>query len=327
MVTLETLRTVTTVPNVTTVHQSWEAERRPWRRLGPDKTDTLLIGCPVCLIGCPVCLFCPVPQDCYRMRTIEWTCSAAPYPTRGRHEWRSCQAPCGCCTRPMMLRERSARLREAEEALKTIAVAEAAEALWARAKDATKLFEAIRAKLLNQAAYGGRMSPSEAETGNQSRGTAILIRCPIVTQGRTSSPAGASAYVPPALTCGDAMMPSCMSHGRTPTSEPSAFASNKTWAPSEAPRALENSSDTLHPPTSNWRAMCSAPSISILRRLNMPSGFIGRVAPLPCADAATHHGPAHPTQSSEGARSGRRGLPIARRPGRRTPTLAAPTRP
>jgi hypothetical protein len=42
---------------------------------------------------------------------------------------------------------------EAEEALKTIAVAEAAEALWARAKDATKLFEAIRAKLLNQAAY------------------------------------------------------------------------------------------------------------------------------------------------------------------------------
>jgi phage N-6-adenine-methyltransferase len=42
---------------------------------------------------------------------------------------------------------------EAEEALKTIAVAEAAEKLWARAKDPTKMMAAIKAKLHNQAAY------------------------------------------------------------------------------------------------------------------------------------------------------------------------------
>ena len=42
---------------------------------------------------------------------------------------------------------------DAEHALKKIAVAEAAQDHFARAKDATKLFEAINAKLTNQAAY------------------------------------------------------------------------------------------------------------------------------------------------------------------------------
>jgi phage N-6-adenine-methyltransferase len=42
---------------------------------------------------------------------------------------------------------------DAAQALKTIAVAEAAEKLWARAKDPTKLYAAIEAKLTHQAAY------------------------------------------------------------------------------------------------------------------------------------------------------------------------------
>ena len=46
-----------------------------------------------------------------------------------------------------------ATLGDAEHALKTIVVAEAAEKIWTRAKDATRLFEAIKAKLHNQAAY------------------------------------------------------------------------------------------------------------------------------------------------------------------------------
>jgi phage N-6-adenine-methyltransferase len=45
------------------------------------------------------------------------------------------------------------RLADAEHALKTIAVAESAEKVWARAKDPEKLFKAIKAKLTNQAAY------------------------------------------------------------------------------------------------------------------------------------------------------------------------------
>jgi hypothetical protein len=46
-----------------------------------------------------------------------------------------------------------ATLGDAEHALKTIAVAEAAEKIWMRAKDATKLFAAIKAKLHHQAAF------------------------------------------------------------------------------------------------------------------------------------------------------------------------------
>jgi phage N-6-adenine-methyltransferase len=46
-----------------------------------------------------------------------------------------------------------ATVADAEQALKVIAVAEAAEKIWTRAKDATKLYEAIKAKLYNQAAY------------------------------------------------------------------------------------------------------------------------------------------------------------------------------
>lgn len=44
-------------------------------------------------------------------------------------------------------------MADAEHALKTIAVAEAAEKVWTRAKDASKLYAAIKAKLTNQAAY------------------------------------------------------------------------------------------------------------------------------------------------------------------------------
>lgn len=46
-----------------------------------------------------------------------------------------------------------ATLQDAEHALATIAVAEAAEPLWARAKDATRLYAAIKAKLVSQAHY------------------------------------------------------------------------------------------------------------------------------------------------------------------------------
>src|SRR5262245_35602164 len=46
-----------------------------------------------------------------------------------------------------------ATLADAEIALKTIAVAEAAETIWARAKDPAKLYEAVEVKLNNQAAY------------------------------------------------------------------------------------------------------------------------------------------------------------------------------
>lgn len=42
---------------------------------------------------------------------------------------------------------------DAEQALKTITIAEAAEKYWARAKDASRLYAAIKAKLHNQAAY------------------------------------------------------------------------------------------------------------------------------------------------------------------------------
>lgn len=46
-----------------------------------------------------------------------------------------------------------ATLSDAESSLMRIAVSDAAERHWARAKDATKLFEAIQAKLAEQAAY------------------------------------------------------------------------------------------------------------------------------------------------------------------------------
>lgn len=46
-----------------------------------------------------------------------------------------------------------ATLQDAEHALATIAVAEAAEPLWTRAKDATRLYAAIQAKLISQANY------------------------------------------------------------------------------------------------------------------------------------------------------------------------------
>lgn len=44
-------------------------------------------------------------------------------------------------------------LADAEHSLKTIAVAEAAETLWTRAKDAAQLYAAVEAKLRHQAAY------------------------------------------------------------------------------------------------------------------------------------------------------------------------------
>ena len=46
-----------------------------------------------------------------------------------------------------------ATLADAEQSLKTIAVAEAAETLWERAKDPEKLYQAVEAKLRHQAAY------------------------------------------------------------------------------------------------------------------------------------------------------------------------------
>ena len=67
-------------------------------------------------------------------------------------------------------------LADAGHTLKTIVVAEAAEKIWTRAKDATKLFEAIEAKLRNQAAYAvwrqDAVVPSQA-AGGPGRGKRI----------------------------------------------------------------------------------------------------------------------------------------------------------
>jgi len=60
-------------------------------------------------------------------------------------------------------------LFDPDKALKTIAVSEAGEKHWARAKDATKLFEAISAKIKVQAEYvcwrDGEVMPSQKVGG------------------------------------------------------------------------------------------------------------------------------------------------------------------
>lgn len=60
-------------------------------------------------------------------------------------------------------------LADAEKALKTIAVAEAAETLWARAKDPEKLFQAVETKLRHQARYA-EWRPTVSPEGGPGRG-------------------------------------------------------------------------------------------------------------------------------------------------------------
>jgi len=65
-------------------------------------------------------------------------------------------------------------LADAEQALKVIAVAEAAETVWARAKDPEELYRAVKAKLTNQAGYAVWRQDRARRGGVQNRGTAIL---------------------------------------------------------------------------------------------------------------------------------------------------------
>jgi len=68
-----------------------------------------------------------------------------------------------------------ATLADAEHALNVIAVAEAAETVWARAKDPTKLMAAIKAKLHNQATYAVWRQDAAVPGHQISRGYDISI--------------------------------------------------------------------------------------------------------------------------------------------------------
>jgi len=77
-------------------------------------------------------------------------------------------------------------LADAGQALKVIAVAEAAETLWARAKDSKKMFEAVVAKLTNQAAYAvwrqNEIVPSQI-TGGPGRGKRFVEQRSVLPAG------------------------------------------------------------------------------------------------------------------------------------------------